>query len=290
MKMISHLNSVIFAVFLLFLTADGRKTQAHVEGVNVNTSSSSTTSSVDSTSSCITHSNDVKGLIVLIDEFPQLAGVKFPSINKDPCSPHKLTWISCSNDPIRRVTALYLGSRNLHGPIPDFSSMDALQTIDLHGNYLSGPIPGFFTSFPKLKHLNLAKNSVSNTKKLRFRSLAVAAPRPPSYYCPRYPCPAPPAPVYRFYRPPPPPASSSYGFPQPDHPSRFGKGKRSKLPKILGITIPPSLLTAIGGVCCCARSHKRKREEAEAKAKDDAAAADQLAAPAGHPPYNFHPL
>ncbi|KAL8029901.1 hypothetical protein ABFX02_14G252500 [Erythranthe guttata] len=97
--MITNLNSVFFALSLLFLiviTAEGRK---------IEVSTTSSTSSVEN-STCATHRNDVEGLVVLIGEFPQLAGEKFPSATRDPCSPHKLTWISCTDDPICRVTAL----------------------------------------------------------------------------------------------------------------------------------------------------------------------------------------
>ncbi|KAL8029902.1 hypothetical protein ABFX02_14G252600 [Erythranthe guttata] len=268
--MVSYLSCLLFALSILFLTADGSKMEVYAEGINNVTTSSS--SLVNSTNySTTTHPNDVKGLIVLVDAFPQLSGVQFPSISKDPCSPHKLTWISCTDDSTRRVTALYLGNKNLHGPIPDFSSMDALHTIDLHENSLSGPIPGFFRSFPMLKYLNLANNSVtvplsnsvSNTKKIKSRrSLAGTAPS----YCANnpyvctciypYTC-APPTPVYSYIPPP----TSGYQYPMPGFNyggSGYGKSKPSKLPKILAISIPSGLVAAIcGGGCCYARCRNR---------------------------------
>ncbi|KAL9143676.1 hypothetical protein ABFS82_14G249200 [Erythranthe guttata] len=271
--MVSYLSCLLFALCLLFLTADGRKMEVYVEGINnVTTSSSSLVNSTNYSTS--THPNDVKGLIVLVDAFPQLSGVQFPSISKDPCyPPHKLTWISCTSDPIRRVTALYLGNKNLHGPIPDFSSMDALQTIDLHGNYLSGPIPGFFRSFPMLKYLNLANNSVTvqlldsvpNTKKIKSRR-SLAAGTAPSYCANNpyvctciypYTC-APPTPVYSYIPPP----TSGYQYPMPGFNygggSGYGKSKPSKLPKILAISIPSGLVATIcGGGCCYACRRNR---------------------------------
>ncbi|XP_040998227.1 probable LRR receptor-like serine/threonine-protein kinase At5g16900 [Juglans microcarpa x Juglans regia] len=51
-----------------------------------------------------------------------------------------------------------LSSFGLSGSLPDFSSMDALQKIDLHNNSLNGPIPDFLGSFPDLLLLNLADN------------------------------------------------------------------------------------------------------------------------------------
>ncbi|EYU36244.1 hypothetical protein MIMGU_mgv1a025669mg [Erythranthe guttata] len=213
----------------------------------------------------ITNLNSVFFALSLLFLIVITAEEKFPSATRDPCSPHKLTWISCTDDPICRVTALYLGSRNLHGPIPDFSSMDALQTIDLHGNFLSGPIPGFFTSFPNLTYLNLANNFVtvplpdsdSNTKSTKFS------------YCTTYPylctciypytC-APPSPVYRYIPPP----TSGTQFPYMPDPTNFNYGggkpnKPSKLPKILGFTIPPGVVAAIGGGCCFARRRRRNQ-------------------------------
>ncbi|KAL6577238.1 hypothetical protein OROMI_011514 [Orobanche minor] len=42
--------------------------------------------------------------------------------------------------------------------LPNFSSMNALRTIDLHNNSLQGPVPDFLGTFPDLKTLNLANN------------------------------------------------------------------------------------------------------------------------------------
>ncbi|GFP99562.1 uncharacterized protein at1g24485 [Phtheirospermum japonicum] len=46
-----------------------------------------------------------------------------------------------------------LGSFGLSGMLPNFSSMNALQTIDLHNNSLQGPIPDFFGTFSDLTTL-----------------------------------------------------------------------------------------------------------------------------------------
>ncbi|XLS94501.1 hypothetical protein HN51_070509 [Arachis hypogaea] len=70
------------------------------------------------------------------------------------------------------VIALYLSGFDLRGELPDFSSMDALETIDLHNNTIEGPIPDFLGLLPKLKTLNLSHNrfngsippSLKNTK------------------------------------------------------------------------------------------------------------------------------
>ncbi|KAG8387769.1 hypothetical protein BUALT_Bualt02G0055700 [Buddleja alternifolia] len=81
----------------------------------------------------------------------------------DPClpAPYSWDWINCSSDPTPRITALYLSSFGLSGPLPDFSSMDALETIDFHNNSLNGPIPEFLATLPNLKQLNLASNQFS---------------------------------------------------------------------------------------------------------------------------------
>ncbi|KAG8371403.1 hypothetical protein BUALT_Bualt13G0084100 [Buddleja alternifolia] len=47
----------------------------------------------------------------------------------------------------------FLGNFNLSGMLPDFSSMDALQIIDIHNNSLGGPIPDFLGTLPHLETL-----------------------------------------------------------------------------------------------------------------------------------------
>ncbi|CAI9754609.1 unnamed protein product [Fraxinus pennsylvanica] len=82
--------------------------------------------------------------------------------NEDPCLPQTWSEIECNIDFNPRVTALYLGRKDLSNPLPDFNSMDALEIIDLHGNIgLTGAIPSFLGKFPKLKVLNLANNGFS---------------------------------------------------------------------------------------------------------------------------------
>ncbi|KAF2300449.1 hypothetical protein GH714_013440 [Hevea brasiliensis] len=55
----------------------------------------------------------------------------------------------------------YINGYDLSGTLPDFSSMDALETIDLHNNSVEGPIPDFLGTMPNLKELNLANNAFS---------------------------------------------------------------------------------------------------------------------------------
>ncbi|XP_073056865.1 probable LRR receptor-like serine/threonine-protein kinase At1g51820 isoform X1 [Primulina eburnea] len=78
----------------------------------------------------------------------------------DPCLPssYPWDWVNCSSGSVPRVTALFLGSFGLSGLLPNFSSMDRLETIDLQNNSLTGPIPAFLGTFPNLKELNLANN------------------------------------------------------------------------------------------------------------------------------------
>ncbi|KAK4408557.1 putative LRR receptor-like serine/threonine-protein kinase [Sesamum angolense] len=107
-----------------------------------------------------TNDQDVKGLASLQKAFGVLQGW-----SGDPCLPAPYTWdwINCSTDPVPRVTALFLGSFGLSGILPDFSTMDALQIIDLHNNSLQGPIPDFLGTLPQLKTLNLANNQFNGS-------------------------------------------------------------------------------------------------------------------------------
>ncbi|KAK4441126.1 putative LRR receptor-like serine/threonine-protein kinase [Sesamum alatum] len=107
-----------------------------------------------------TNNRDVKGLASLQKAFGVLQGW-----SGDPClpAPYSWDWINCSTGPVPRVTALSLGSFGLSGILPDFSSMDALQTIDLHNNSLQGPIPDFLGTLPQLKTLNLANNQFNGS-------------------------------------------------------------------------------------------------------------------------------
>ncbi|KAH6810452.1 hypothetical protein C2S51_024214 [Perilla frutescens var. frutescens] len=107
-----------------------------------------------------TNKKDVEGLASLQSSFSVLKGW-----SGDPClpSPYTWDWINCNDDPVPRVTALFLSGYGLSGLLPDFSSMDALQTIDLHNNSLRGPIPDFLGTFPNLKTLNVANNQLNGT-------------------------------------------------------------------------------------------------------------------------------
>ncbi|TXG73975.1 hypothetical protein EZV62_002554 [Acer yangbiense] len=105
-----------------------------------------------------TSADDVGALDELQKKFEKLQGWK-----GDPCLPSTFTWdwLNCSTTATPRVTALYLSGYDLSGSVPDFSFMDALETIDLHNNSLNGPIPDFLGTLPKLKTLNLANNEFS---------------------------------------------------------------------------------------------------------------------------------
>ncbi|XP_054789296.1 probable LRR receptor-like serine/threonine-protein kinase PAM74 [Prosopis cineraria] len=120
-----------------------------------------------------TNSDDVEGLGALqknLDVLQKWSG--------EPCLPSSFSWewLECNSDASPRVTSLNLGSFGLSGTLPDLSSMIELETIDLHNNNLSGPIPSFLGLLPKLKLLNLADNrfngtipsSLSQNKKLKL--------------------------------------------------------------------------------------------------------------------------
>ncbi|VVA20787.1 PREDICTED: probable LRR receptor [Prunus dulcis] len=113
-----------------------------------------------------TDSKDVAGLATLQDKFSTLQ-----EWTGDPCLPSSFTWdwVNCSADDTPRVTALYLSGFGLSGQLPEFSSLDALQTIDLHNNSLSGSIPDFLCTLPNLKQLVC---SMSQSKRRRAAALA----------------------------------------------------------------------------------------------------------------------
>ncbi|XP_077214328.1 uncharacterized protein At1g24485-like [Tasmannia lanceolata] len=105
-----------------------------------------------------TDGNDVQALVSLQNAFAMLQ-----EWSGDPCLPATFTWdwVACSSDNSPRITALYLNGLGLVGTLPDFSTLDALQTIDAHNNSLNGSIPDFLGSLPNLKELNLADNDFS---------------------------------------------------------------------------------------------------------------------------------
>ncbi|XP_031485658.1 probable LRR receptor-like serine/threonine-protein kinase At5g59680 [Nymphaea colorata] len=121
-----------------------------------------------------TNEQDVNSLVMLQEQYQQLqlwAG--------DPCLPVGFTWdwLNCNADDPPRVTELHLNGSGLNGTLPDFSSMTALEVIDLSNNSLNGQIPEFLGRFPSLKELNLADNnftgplpaSLASNKKLRLK-------------------------------------------------------------------------------------------------------------------------
>ncbi|KAG9453803.1 hypothetical protein H6P81_006707 [Aristolochia fimbriata] len=121
-----------------------------------------------------TNSDDMDALSVLQEQFKQLQ-----EWSGDPCLPVKFPWewVACSSDEIPRITALHLDGFDLSGPLPDFSGLTALETIDMHNNSLTGEIPDFLGTFRNLKELNLADNdfsgpvpsSISSNSKLKLQ-------------------------------------------------------------------------------------------------------------------------
>ncbi|CAA0823150.1 Probable LRR receptor-like serine/threonine-protein kinase [Striga hermonthica] len=107
-----------------------------------------------------TDRRDVQGLEALQNVFGTLA-----DWSGDPClpAPYAWDWIDCSSDSTPRVTALLLSSFGLSEMLPNFSSMDALRTIDFHNNSLQGPIPDFLGTLPNLRTLNLANNRLNGS-------------------------------------------------------------------------------------------------------------------------------
>ncbi|KAL6175729.1 hypothetical protein ACLB2K_052368 [Fragaria x ananassa] len=113
-----------------------------------------------------TKTKDVEGLTALQRGFDVLE-----KWSGDPCLPSSFAWewVQCNADPAPRVTSLNiktsrnLGSFGLSGTLPDFSSMDPLQTIDLNNNSLDGAIPDFLGSISNLKLLDLSDNRLNGS-------------------------------------------------------------------------------------------------------------------------------
>lgn len=74
------------------------------------------------------------------------------------------TWhgVSCSSDGTR-VVALRLPGLGLYGPIPDntIGRLDALTTLSLHSNALTGNLPSDITSLPSLRFIFIQQNKFS---------------------------------------------------------------------------------------------------------------------------------
>lgn len=147
---------------MLILRADAGRwsSQKNSGGISGGTLSEKYSSSIKvgvvsraTTDTIKTNASDVEGLTYLCNQFPSLE-----EDNPDPCSPPVWSWIQCNSDPQPRIIALNLGNSLLLGTIPDFSMMDALESIDFQQNYLSGTIPSFLGDFPHLQELNLAYN------------------------------------------------------------------------------------------------------------------------------------
>ncbi|QCD92375.1 hypothetical protein DEO72_LG5g437 [Vigna unguiculata] len=100
-----------------------------------------------------TDSRDVEGLLQL-----QLAFEVLVEWSGDPCLPYPYNWdwIQCNTDVKPRVTALYLTGYNLRGTLPDFSSMNALEIMNLSNNRFNGSIP------TSLKHKSIELVTTNN--------------------------------------------------------------------------------------------------------------------------------
>ncbi|KAK6926881.1 Malectin-like domain [Dillenia turbinata] len=87
----------------------------------------------DPLSNSTTNMTDVEGLASLQEGFPVLK-----EWSGDPCLPaeYPWDWVSCTNETTPRITSLLLSGYNLFGPLPNFSSLDALQTISSENPYL----------------------------------------------------------------------------------------------------------------------------------------------------------
>ncbi|WRX32955.1 Malectin-like domain - like 10 [Theobroma cacao] len=183
----------------------------------------------------------LEGLASLQNEFDVLG-----DWGGDPClpSPYSWDWINCTSASTPRVTALYLGSFGLSGFLPDFSSMTALEIIDLHNNSLIGSIPEFLGTLPNLKQLNLANNELSGlipSSISKNTKLKLVVTGNPDLCVSGKSC-----------------KTASADGDNPTFSSSSGKKKKNNQPVILGTVIPIFvLLWVIGGVFAVLH-HKRK--------------------------------
>ncbi|KAK6926889.1 Malectin-like domain [Dillenia turbinata] len=77
-------------------------------------------------SNSTTNKTDVEGLGSLREGFPVLK-----EWSGDPCIPaeYPWDWVNCTGETTPRITSLLLSGYNLNGLLPNFSSLDALQTM-----------------------------------------------------------------------------------------------------------------------------------------------------------------
>ncbi|KAF8405036.1 hypothetical protein HHK36_009933 [Tetracentron sinense] len=109
-----------------------------------------------------------------------------PDWSGDPCLPRQNSWtgVTCSQGKLVRIlnlnltgigisgmlssgvanltalTNLWLGSNKLSGPIPDMSSMNALETLHLENNQFEGSIPPSLGQIANLREILLQNNNL----------------------------------------------------------------------------------------------------------------------------------
>ncbi|KAK4359566.1 hypothetical protein RND71_021795 [Anisodus tanguticus] len=103
-------------------------------------------------------SSDRQALLDFSSAVPHLRKFKW-NTNSSICTWHG---VGCSSDG-SRVVALRLPGIGLYGPIPDntIGRLDALTTLSLHFNGLSGNLPSDITSLPSLRFIFLQRNQFS---------------------------------------------------------------------------------------------------------------------------------
>ncbi|KAH0633221.1 probable inactive receptor kinase At5g58300 [Solanum tuberosum] len=103
-------------------------------------------------------SSDRQALLDFASAVPHLRNFKW-NTNSSICTWHG---VSCSSDGTR-VVALRLPGIGLYGPIPDntIGRLDALTTLSLHSNALTGNLPSDITSLPSLRFIFIQQNKFS---------------------------------------------------------------------------------------------------------------------------------
>ena len=83
----------------------------------------------------------------------------YPTQFNDPGTECSWEGVLCSSD-CSHVIAIYLGSHNLNGTLPDLSAFTELQALELSYNNISGSIPATINNLTELVSLNLSYNSL----------------------------------------------------------------------------------------------------------------------------------
>ncbi|KAA8536196.1 hypothetical protein F0562_028674 [Nyssa sinensis] len=105
---------------------------------------------------CLPKENSWTGVTCSEGKYARVVSVNLTSINLSGLLPESI-------DTLTALTSLWLGGNDLTGPIPDMSSLKALQTLHLEGNQFEGSIPESLGTLPKLSEVFLQNNKLNGS-------------------------------------------------------------------------------------------------------------------------------